>query len=58
MMLHVAFTCAVHEPLHDDWHLAVHVADGGVPVHFALQLPLQFALHSAVQLVLVASEAH
>jgi hypothetical protein len=57
-MLHFAFTSAVHDPLHDAWHCASHVADGGVPEHFALQLPLQFALHSASQFVLLPSEAH
>jgi hypothetical protein len=34
-MLQVAFTSAVHDPLHELWHCAVHVADGGVPLHFA-----------------------
>jgi hypothetical protein len=46
-MLHCAFTSAVHDPLHDAWHFASQLAEGGVPVHFALHVPPQFARHSA-----------
>jgi hypothetical protein len=35
LMLQVAFTSAVQDPLHELWHCAVQEADGGVPLHFA-----------------------
>ncbi len=57
-MLQVALALAVHEPLHEAWHFASHVAEGGVPSHFALHEPLQLAWHCVVQSALFADEEH
>jgi hypothetical protein len=46
-MLHFALTFASHEPSQDALHFASHEALGGVPVHLALHVPLQFAWHFA-----------
>jgi hypothetical protein len=33
----------VHDPLQQAWHLAMQVADGGVPLHCPLQVAEQLA---------------
>jgi hypothetical protein len=48
------FAWAVQLPLQLAMHLAWHDADGGVPVHCALQCPPQLALQEASHCAVLA----
>jgi hypothetical protein len=48
-MLQSMFPFAVHSALQLPWHLASHVALGGVPVHCPSHVALHDALHLALQ---------
>lgn len=52
------FALAEQLPLQLASHFAEHVADGGVPVHFALQCAPHVALQDAAHWLLFAFEEH